>query len=132
MKLLPIGVAAAAMLASAACFAQTTSTTPNSTTGAAPMTPANSANRGDTNAASGDTNQAVATTSANASQPAHGANSFTMAQARTRMEENGYKNVTNLTKDSNGVWHGKADKNGATAMVWLDYKGNVGQGAPAQ
>ena len=31
-----------------------------------------------------------------------------------------------LTKDNDGVWHGKAQKDGSVTSVWLDYKGNVG------
>ena len=34
--------------------------------------------------------------------------------------------VTGLTKDANGVWHGTATHDGTPAKVWLDYKGNVG------
>lgn len=80
-----------------------------------------------TAAASGDTNQAVATTAANAPQPARGRNSFTMGEARRRIERNGYGQVADLKKDNNGVWRGHAQKDGATVNVWLDYKGNVGQ-----
>ena len=80
----------------------------------------------DTHAASGDSNQAVATTSANAPTPAHGANSFTQGQAKSRMESEGFSNVTNLKKDDNGVWRGQADRSGSQVFVWLDYKGNVG------
>jgi hypothetical protein len=77
-------------------------------------------------AASGNSNQAVATTSANAPMPAKGANSFTMGEAKSRIEKDGYTNVSDLTKDQDGVWHGAAQRNGAPAHVWLDYKGNVG------
>jgi len=78
-------------------------------------------------AAGGQDNQAVATTNANASQPAHGANSFTMGEARGRIASEGYQNVADLHKDNQGVWRGKAMKNGAQVNVWLDYKGNIGQ-----
>lgn len=77
--------------------------------------------------AAGDSNQAVATTDANAPVPAHGANSFTQGQAKTRLEKNGFTNVGGLSKDENGVWHGTAQHNGHPVQVWLDYKGNVGQ-----
>ncbi len=107
MKTIITGIAMAAVLTAGASLAQ--------------------AAQSDQNAASGNNNQAVATTSANAATPAHGANSFTMSQARNRIESEGYKNVNDLTKDNNGVWHGKAQKNGTTTTVWLDYKGNVGQ-----
>ena len=77
-------------------------------------------------AASGNNNQAVATTSANAVMPAKGANSFTMGEAQGRIEKSGFTNVSALTKDQDGVWHGTAQRNGASTPVWLDYKGNVG------
>ncbi len=77
-------------------------------------------------AAAGDRNQAVATTTANAPQPAKGANSFTDGEARRRIESNGYADVTGLQKGTDGVWHGTAKKSGNSVKVWLDYKGNVG------
>ena len=82
-----------------------------------------------TAAASGDRNQAAATTSANAPQPARGSNSFTQAEARRRMERAGFIGIGQLTKDGGGVWRGTATKSGQPAQVWLDYKGNVGQGS---
>ena len=78
------------------------------------------------NAASGNNNQAVATTNANAPQPAHGANSFTIGEARRRIAGQGFQNVSGLRKD-NGVWRGTATKDGQQVSVWLDYKGNIGQ-----
>ena len=80
-------------------------------------------------AASGDRNQAVATTSADAPQPARGSNSFTQAEARRRMERAGFGGIGPLAKDVGGVWRGTATKAGQSAQVWLDYKGNVGQGS---
>jgi hypothetical protein len=79
-------------------------------------------------AAAGNNNQAVATTNANAPAPAKGANSFTMGEAKSRLEKNGFSNVGDLTKDDNGVWRGNAQKGGSTTAVWLDYKGNTGEG----
>jgi len=79
-------------------------------------------------ATSGNNNQAVATTSVNAPMPAKGANSFTMGEAKSRLEKNGFSNVNGLTKDDNGVWRGNAQKGGNTTTVWLDYKGNAGEG----
>jgi hypothetical protein len=77
-------------------------------------------------AASGNSNQTVATTSANAPIPAKGANSFTMGEAKSRLEKNGFSSVSDLTKDNDGVWRGKAQRDGSATSVWLDYKGNVG------
>ncbi|MBE7211372.1 MAG: hypothetical protein INR65_10180 [Gluconacetobacter diazotrophicus] len=76
--------------------------------------------------AGGNTNQAVATTAANAAKPAHGANSFTRAQATRRLLRGGFRDVHDLIRDDNGVWHGGATRNGAPVQVWEDYKGNVG------
>ncbi|UDL93667.1 MULTISPECIES: PepSY domain-containing protein [Lichenihabitans] len=75
----------------------------------------------------GNSNQAVATTGANAMQPAKGANSFTEGQAQGRIEKEGFTKVTALKKDNDGVWRGQGMKGSASVGVWLDYKGNVGQ-----
>ena len=72
-------------------------------------------------------NQAVATTSANSPMPAKGSNSFTMAEAKSRLEKNGFANVGDLKKDNAGIWHGQAQKGGGMTTVWLDYKGNTGE-----
>ena len=57
--------------------------------------------------------------------PAAGANSFTEAQARSRIEGAGYSEVSKLTKDKDGVWRGNAMKAGTSSTVSLDYQGNV-------
>jgi hypothetical protein len=57
--------------------------------------------------------------------PAAGRNSFTMAQAKSRLEAAGYANVSGLAKDKDGVWRGKASKGGASMDVSVDYQGNV-------
>ena len=80
-------------------------------------------------AASGNDNQAVATTDANAPTPAHGHNSFSRGEARRRIAAHGFTHVQALRKDTDGVWRGTAQKDGASTAVWLDYKGNVGDGA---
>ena len=95
-------------------------------TGTTPNTGVVDRNTG-TAAAAGDRNQAVATTGANAPQPARGANSFTEGEARRRIEAEGFSGVGALTKDDGGVWRGTATKGGASAQVWLDYKGNIGR-----
>jgi opacity protein-like surface antigen len=77
-------------------------------------------------AQSGPNNPAVNTTGANnASNPVAGANSFTEGQAKSRIEESGYQNVSELKKDDNGVWRGKAMKDGKSVNVSLDFQGNV-------
>jgi hypothetical protein len=61
----------------------------------------------------------------NPGAPVAGANSFTEGQAKSRIEEKGFKNVHELKKDDAGVWRGKADQNGKTVNVSLDFQGNV-------
>ena len=138
MRSLVFAITAAGLLAGGACLAQTTQET--SPAGTAPTTPPASMQRPagapgstamspqDRNAAGGNNNQAVATTSANARMPAKGSNSFTMGEARSRLQRNGFSNVKGLSKDHNGVWRGEAQKGGSPTSVWLDYKGNIGEG----
>jgi hypothetical protein len=61
----------------------------------------------------------------NPGAPAAGANSFTEAQAKSRIEAAGYSNVSGLAKDKDGIWRGKASKGSTTVGVALDYQGNV-------
>jgi hypothetical protein len=105
MRSLVLGIAMTAVLTGGTCLAQSSH---------------------NSEMAAGNNNQAVATTSANAAQPAAGSNSFTMGEAKARLERQGFSNVSDLAKDNNGVWHGKAQKDGSTDQVWLDYKGNIG------
>jgi sporulation protein YlmC with PRC-barrel domain len=65
------------------------------------------------------------TTASNEVPPFPGANSFTEAQARSRIEQYGVTAVTGLKKDDQGIWRGIGMKNGKTVSVALDYKGNV-------
>jgi putative membrane protein len=57
--------------------------------------------------------------------PTPGANSFTEAQAKARIEANGFSGVSSLLKDGNGVWRGAATKDGKSVQVSLDYKGDI-------
>ena len=57
--------------------------------------------------------------------PVAGANSFTEGQARSRIEKMGFADVTDLKKDDNGVWRGRAMKGGQMIDVSVDYQGNV-------
>jgi hypothetical protein len=148
MKLIVVGIATTGLLFGVS-YAQTTTTNPNTATtptdnptltsrqkvpaevppksgvpGTASTTPV--ANSDDKAAASGNANQAVATTNANASEPAKGANSFTMGEAKSRLEKTGFADVSDLKKDDDGVWRGTGKKGGAATSVWLDYKGNTG------
>jgi len=61
----------------------------------------------------------------NPGAPVSGANSFTEGQAKSRIESNGFTNVSDLRKDDQGVWRGKAMKDGRSVSVSLDFQGNV-------
>lgn len=77
-------------------------------------------------AQSGPGNPAVKTTAGNnASMPVSGANSFTRGEAQSRILAKGYSHVSGLAKDSNGVWRGKAMKDGQPVNVSVDFQGNV-------
>jgi ABC-type transport system substrate-binding protein len=54
-----------------------------------------------------------------------GANSFTEAQAKERLEAAGYTNVSALRKDDQGIWRGTATKYGRQVNVGIDFKGNI-------
>src|SRR5436190_19400696 len=61
----------------------------------------------------------------NPGAPVAGANSFTDGQAKSRIEASAYANVSRLRKDNQGVWRGKAMKDGKSISVSLDFQGNV-------
>ena len=61
----------------------------------------------------------------NSNAPVAGRNSFTEGQAKSKIEDAGYTNVTELKKDDNGVWRGKASKSGSATAVSVDFQGNV-------
>jgi hypothetical protein len=74
----------------------------------------------------GPGNNAVNTNSGNnPGAPVAGANSFTEGQAKSRIESTGFSNVSGLKKDDNGVWRGKAMKDGKSVNLSLDFQGNV-------
>lgn len=87
--------------------------------------------------ASGKTDDTTTTSTApaatgtdqNASAPVPGANSFTETQAKSRIQDAGFSNVSALTKDDQGIWRGTAEKDGKQVAVALDFKGNVVAGA---
>ena len=77
-------------------------------------------------AQSGPGNNAVNSSDKNNSNaPVAGRNSFTEGQAKSRIEDAGYSNVSSLQKDDQGVWRGKADKGGTKTDVSVDFQGNV-------
>jgi hypothetical protein len=74
----------------------------------------------------GPNNPAVNTPGANnPGAPVAGANSFTEGQAKTRIGQAGYGDVSDLKKDDSGVWRGKAKKGDTSMDVSLDFQGNV-------
>ena len=62
---------------------------------------------------------------ANPNAPVKGANSFTEGQAKSKIEANGFSDVSALAKDNDGVWRGKAMRDGKAVTVSLDFQGNV-------
>lgn len=75
---------------------------------------------------SGPQNPAVKSMDANnAAAPVAGANSFTMGEAKSHIEDKGFTKVHALKKDKDGVWRGMAMKDGKSVPVSLDYQGNV-------
>lgn len=58
--------------------------------------------------------------------PAAGNNSFTQSQAMGHLTNAGYTNVTGMTQDDKGVWHGQATgKDGKSGPVSVDYQGSI-------
>lgn len=105
MKKMTFGLAAV-ILSSAAVFAQAQTQTE------APST--------------SQTNPAVSTSGQNnPGAPVAGENSFTEAQAKSRIEEAGYTDVSGLTLDNQGIWRAMGSKDGKHGNVALDYQGNV-------
>jgi hypothetical protein len=61
----------------------------------------------------------------NPGAPVAGANSFTEDQAKSRIEEAGYVDVSDLKLDTQGVWRATATKDGKQGSVALDFQGNI-------
>jgi hypothetical protein len=57
--------------------------------------------------------------------PTPGASSYTEGQAKSAIESAGYSAVGPLTQNANGLWQGKATKDGKEVSVSVDYKGAV-------
>jgi opacity protein-like surface antigen len=117
MKKLIIGFASVTALLADAAMAQTTTPPAPSTTPPAMTAP--------TPAPIAPSVAPSASTMPEAGAPLSGANSFTEAQAKSKFEQLGYSKITNLVKDTNGVWRGRADKDGKTENIALDYRGNI-------
>ena len=75
--------------------------------------------------ASAQTTPTSPPSSPSATAPMPGANSFTEAQAMERIEKAGFKQVTNLKKDDQGIWRGSGMQGDKKVNVSLDFQGNV-------
>src|SRR3712207_4110221 len=119
-KFMRLALATVAMLSALAttAVAQTTNSQGSGSSTAQPM-----------NNNAGSSNPALTNKPADSPQTTGsvepGANSFTEGQARSRIEAQGFSNVTDLRKDDQGIWHGKATRNGQSVSVAIDYKGTV-------
>ena len=81
---------------------------------------------GDKASVTSSTTPAVTTTdTANPAAPVPGANSFTEDQAKSRIQDAGFSDVSKLAKDDQGIWRGQANKDGKNTTVAVDYQGNV-------
>ena len=47
-------------------------------------------------------------------------------RGRIELGASGLHDITDLKKDGEGIWRGKAKKDGRSVGVGLDYKGNIG------
>lgn len=54
-----------------------------------------------------------------------GANSFTEAQVKSRLETQGYSDVTGLHKGDDGFWRGRASFGGKSVSIAMDYRGAI-------
>jgi hypothetical protein len=76
-------------------------------------------------ATDGDTPAIATPDDKNATAPVEGANSFTEDQAKERLVEAGYADVTGLKLDDKGVWRGTGMKDGKSVNLALDFQGNI-------
>lgn len=114
----------AAALLTTTVFAQTPSTPPASPGTSGPTGSSNPAVNTQGNAPSSTTTTGTVTV-VPLSALEKGANSFTEGQAKSRLEGAGFRDVTGLAKDNDGIWRGKANKDGKSVDVGVDYKGNI-------
>ena len=80
-----------------------------------------------TTAAAAQTPAVKSPSANNPAAPVPGANSFTEGQAKSKIEANGYTQVSDLKKNNDGVWIGSAMKGGQKVNVKVDFQGNVTQ-----
>lgn len=73
----------------------------------------------------GDTPAVVTSDTKNSGVLVEGENSFTEDQAKGRIADAGYTDVSALKLDDKGIWRATASKGGKSMSVGLDYQGNV-------
>lgn len=73
----------------------------------------------------GDTPAVSTTDTKNSTVLVEGENSFTEDQAKSRIADAGYTDVSALKLDDKGIWRATASKGGKSMSVGLDYQGNV-------
>ena len=56
-----------------------------------------------------------------------GANSFAESQARALLQSKGYRNISQLVNDREGIWHGTATKDEQPVSVSVDFQGHVAE-----
>jgi hypothetical protein len=117
----------ALQLCTAAALAQSApATTPSTPPVSTPPLPgANPPTGGPNSLPPGEPANAITAGSPGGSSLHTGANSFTETQARDRLRQHGYGQVSALTKDQDGIWRGSAVRYGRQVRVGLDYKGNI-------
>lgn len=134
-----IGVAASGVALAQTTTSPSTAPPATTTTPMTPMTPAPGApgtlgsttpmTPGTSSGPSTSTAPAAVTTTAEPTRttqaPVPGANSFTEGQAKARMEERGYTQLTDIRKDDQGIWRARGMKDGQSVGVALDYQGNI-------
>ena len=121
-KILVAAIAVAAL--TAACHKADDTAASASNADAAPMAAADNGAAVDT---SNRINPPIAgdqSRQTDAAAPGH--NSFTQSQAIGHLTNAGYTNVTGMTQDDQGVWHGQAtNKSGKSVAVSVDYQGSI-------
>lgn len=71
---------------------------------------------------------AVTTSNANKTAAAlvKGVNGFTVDEVRRRIEAGGFNQVSALQKDGDGIWRGRAMRDGTSVSADCNHQGNVG------
>ena len=122
--ILPLGLTVSLALLAAACQKPASQTATDAAATAA-AAPANAADPG--GAVSPPQPNGAINTDANriTADAAPASNSFTAGQAKGHIENAGFTDVTDLQKTQDGLWTGRAKKDGKPVGVTVDFKGAV-------